>query len=80
MLEFMMPILDSEKPKRITLTVITTLFGALSGVRPENWGHIIFDNVAQNIPLIRNKPSYLTPSLYISTHNSDAPWWTRTTC
>ena len=37
-LEFLMPILNPEKPKRITLTMAHTLFGALSGVRPVNWG------------------------------------------
>ena len=61
MLEFMMPILNPEKPKRITLTMANTLFGALSGVRPVNWGQIIFDYVAQNLPLIGQKPSYLSP-------------------
>ena len=33
MLEFMMPILNPEKPKRMPLTMANTLFGALSGVR-----------------------------------------------
>ena len=36
MLEFMMPILNPEKPKRITLTVANTMFGVMSGVRPMN--------------------------------------------
>ena len=61
MLEFMMPILNPEKPKRITLTAANTLFGALSGVRPVNWGQIIHDYVELNIPLIGQKPSYLSP-------------------
>ena len=37
-LEFLMPIHYPKKPKRITLTMANTLFGALSGVRPVNWG------------------------------------------
>ena len=61
MLEFMMPILNPEKPKRITLTVANTLFGALSGVRPVNWGIIIQDIVEKGLPLIGRKTSYLTP-------------------
>ena len=61
MLEFMMPILNPEKPKRITLTVANTLFGALSGVRPVNWGLIIHDIVERGLPLIGRKPSYLSP-------------------
>ena len=32
-LEFLMPILNSENPKRITLTMANTLFGAMSAVR-----------------------------------------------
>jgi hypothetical protein len=36
MLEFLMPILNPEKPKRISLTMANTMFGAMSGVRPVN--------------------------------------------
>ena len=63
MLEFMMPILNSEKPKRITLTVTNTLFGALSGVQPVNWVLIIHDIVERGLSLIGRKPSYLFPSI-----------------
>ena len=80
MLEFMMPILNPEKPKRITLTVANTLFGALSGVRPVNWGLIIHDIVERGLPLIGRKPSYLSPSSCTSTLATDAPQSTRTTC
>jgi hypothetical protein len=38
-LEFLMPILNPEKPKRISLTMANTLFGAMSGARPVNWGY-----------------------------------------
>ena len=48
-------------PKRITLTMANTLFGALSGVRPVNWGLLIHETVARAIPYIGQKPSYLTP-------------------
>ena len=61
MLEFMMPILNPEKPKRVTLTVANTLFGALSGVRPVNWGIIIHDIVEKGIQQIGQRTSYLTP-------------------
>ena len=61
MLEFMMPILNPEKPKRVTLTVANTLFGALSGVRPVNWGIIIHDIVEKGIQQIGHRTSYLTP-------------------
>ena len=38
-----------------------TLIGALSGVRPVNWGLIVHDIVAWGIQLIGEKPSYLSP-------------------
>ena len=61
MLEFMMPIINLEKPKQITFTVANTMFGALSGVRPVKWGLIIHEIVARGIPLIGRKPSYISP-------------------
>jgi hypothetical protein len=63
MLEFLMPILNPEKPKRISLTMANTLFGALSGVQPVNWGLLIHETVARAIPSIGRKPSYLSPFL-----------------
>ena len=38
-----------------------TLFGALSGVRPVNWGLLIHEIVGRAIPNIGRKPSYLSP-------------------
>ena len=61
MLEFMMPILNPEKPKRITFTMANTMFGALSGVRPVNSGLLIQELVARALPYIGRKPSYLSP-------------------
>ena len=61
MLEFIMPILNPEKPKRITLTMANTMFGALTGVRPVNWGVLIHEVVSRAIPYIGRKPSYLPP-------------------
>ena len=42
-LEFLMPILNPEKSKRISLTMANTLFGAMSGVRPVKWGLLIHE-------------------------------------
>ena len=61
MLEFMLPILNPKKPKRLTLTMANTLFGALSGVRPVKWGLLIQELVNRSIPSIGKKPSYLSP-------------------
>ena len=61
MLESMMPIQNPEKPKRITLTMANTLFRALSGVRPVNWGLIIHEIVARAFPYIGRKAFYISP-------------------
>ena len=60
-LEFLMPILNPEKPKRITLTMANTLFGALFGVWQVNWVVLIHKVVSRAIPYIGRKPSYLSP-------------------
>ena len=61
MLEFMLPILNPEKPKNLTLTIANTMFGAPSGVRPVKWGLLIQELVNRSIPSIGKKPSYLSP-------------------
>ena len=60
-LEFLLPILNPDKPKRISLTMANTLFGAMSGVRPVNWGLIIHEVVGRALPHIGRKPSFLSP-------------------
>ena len=60
-LEFLMPIFYREKPKRISLTMANTMFGALSGVRPVNWGLLIHEIDGRALPSIGKKPSYLSP-------------------
>ena len=45
----------------MTLTISNTLFGALSRVRPVNWGLLIHEVVSRDIPYIGRKPSYLSP-------------------
>jgi hypothetical protein len=60
-LEFLLPILNPDKPKRISLTMANTLFGAMFGIRPVNWGILIHDVVARALPHIGRKPSFLSP-------------------
>ena len=55
-----MPILNLDKPKRITLTAANTLFGAMSGVRPVNWGLLLHEVVGRALPNIGRKPSFLS--------------------
>ena len=40
-LEFLVPLLYPEKPTRVTITVGNTIFGALSGERPVDWGIVV---------------------------------------
>ena len=61
MLEFLLPIMNPDKPKRINLTMANTLFGAMSGIRPVNWGLIIHEVVGRALPHIGRKPSLLFP-------------------
>ena len=43
--EFLVPLLYSEKPTRIIITVENTIFGALFGERPVDWGAVLKDVV-----------------------------------
>ena len=38
-----------------------TLFGAMSGVRPVNWGRLIQEFLEKSLLHIGRKPSYLSP-------------------
>ena len=67
-LEFLMPTLNPEKPKRITLTMANTLSGAMYGFRPLDWGVFIHEVVAHAIPHIGRKPSYLPFILHLYKH------------
>jgi hypothetical protein len=60
-IEFILPILSPEKPKRLSITMANTLFGAMSGVRPVKWGRLIQEYVERNIPFIGRKPFFLSP-------------------
>ena len=71
MLEFLLPILNPEKPKRISLTMANTLFGAMSGSRPVNWGLLIHEIVAEALPNIGKKPSFLFPFIFHLYHHYD---------
>ena len=44
-LEFLVPLLYPEKPTRVTITVGNTIFEALSGERPVDWGVVVKDLV-----------------------------------
>ena len=60
-IEFNLPILSPEKPKHLSITMANTLFEAISGVCPVNWGRLIQEYVEESIPHIGRKPSFLSP-------------------
>ena len=62
-IEFLLPILYSEKCKRLSIIMVNTMFGALSGTRPVRWGRLIQELVEKSIPHIGKKPSPLSPYL-----------------
>lgn len=47
-----LPILYPEKPKRLSITMANTIFGALSSTRPINWGRLIQELVEKMISYI----------------------------
>jgi hypothetical protein len=51
-IEFILPILSPEKPKRLSITMANTLFEAMSGFWPVNWGRLIQEYVEKSIPHI----------------------------
>ena len=61
MLDFLLPIMNLDKPKRISLTMTNTLFGAMSRIRPVTWELIIHEVVGRALPHIGRKPSFLSP-------------------
>ena len=60
-----------EKPKRLNITMVNTLFGAMSGVKPINWGRFIQEYVEKSLPHIGRKPTFLSPYiLHLYQHHS----------
>ena len=65
MLEFVVPILYSEKPSRVTVTMGNTIFGALSGVRKVSWRLVLQEVVGKLISALeKGKPSPISPYLF----------------
>jgi hypothetical protein len=79
-LEFLMPILNPENPKRISLTMANTLFGAMSGVQQVNWGLLIHEVVTSAIPTSAGNPLTSPPSSFTSTGVTNALRRMRKTC
>ena len=70
-LEFLLPILNPDKPKRISLIMANTLLGAMFGSRLINWGLLIHEIVAKAIPNIGKKPLFFSPFIFHLYHHYD---------
>ena len=64
-LEFLVPIIHSDKPIRVARTLGKTIFGALDGNRPVDWAKIFMDLVHRLVGGIqKTKPTPICPFLY----------------
>ena len=51
-LEFLVPLLYSEKHTRVTMTIGNTIFGALSGEREVDWALVIRDTIKRLLTML----------------------------
>ena len=64
-LEFLIPILYLEKSTRVTVTMENTVFGALMGDQPVDWGLLIYDVVTRMVGLVsKGKPTMVCPFMF----------------
>ena len=69
-LEFLVPLLYPEKPTRVTITVGNTIFGALSGERPVDWGIVVKDLVQRLLFRIgKSKATPICPYVFHLYHS-----------
>ena len=71
-LEFLVPLLYPEKPTRVTITVENTIFGALSGERPIDWGIVVKDLVQRLLSGIgKSKATPICPYIFHLYHSHE---------
>ena len=65
LLELLVPIVHPDKPTRVTRTIGNTIFGALSGDRPVDWGKVFSELVQRLVDVVgKAKPTPICPFLY----------------
>ena len=68
-LEFMVPLVYLKKPTRVTITVGNTIFEALSGERPVDWGQVVKDVVQRLFSRMgKSKASPIFPYVFHMYH------------
>ena len=71
-LEFLVPLLYPEKPTRVTITVGNTIFGALSGERPVDWGIVVKDLVQRLLSRMgKSKETPMCPYIFHLYHSHE---------
>ena len=71
-LEFLVPLLYPEKPTRVTITVGNTIFGALSGERPVDWGIVVKDLVQRLLSgMGKSKATPICPYIFHLYHSHE---------
>ena len=62
LLEFIVPIIHLDKPIPVTITIGNTIFGALDGGRPIDWGLVFRDLALRLVAGVRKpKPTLISP-------------------
>ena len=65
LLEFLVPIVHPNKPNQVTRTIRNTIFGALSGERPVDWGKVFSELVQRLVGGAgKSKSTPIYPFLY----------------
>ena len=71
-LEFLVPLLYPEKPTRVTIIVGNTIFGALSGERPVDWGIVVKDLVQRLLSgMGKSKATPICPYIFHLYHSHE---------
>ena len=64
LLEFIVPIIQLDKPTRVTITIGNTIFGPLDGSCPVEW-RVVFRDLAQRLVVGIGKPKSIPISLFL---------------
>ena len=74
-LEFLILMLYPEKPTQVTVMVGNTIFGAMMGDRPVDWGLLIYNVVAWMVRLVlKGKPTMVCPFMFHHYKESQVLW------
>ena len=65
LLEFIVRIIHPDKPTQVTITIGNTIFGALDGGKPVDWGLVFRELALRLVARVgKPKPTPISPFLY----------------